>query len=93
MAKYLGWISTTALTALGLVMGILDADFGPPWLWFAIGIACGFLAAFTFKSVWRSDDEPQLKPSIRQRAKTGKNSNVVQSTGDVTIKGNMGDRN
>ncbi len=91
MAKCLAWISTTVISLAGIVIGVLPVELGPRWVWLAVGIALGLLAALTFPRVWRSD-QGDAGPSVEQSIKTGKNSRTIQAGGDVKLRGGMGDR-
>jgi hypothetical protein len=90
VAKYLGWISTTVIALAGIVVGVMPVDFGPRWVWFTIGVVFGFLAAFTFSSVWRSGDEAgapgeSKKVSQKPTMAAGENSTQIVNEGGGTF--------
>lgn len=90
MAKYLAWIGTTVIALAGIVLGVLPIDTGPRWVWLIIGIAFGLVAALTFLTVWRSNDQPgtptttkkvEQKPTMT----AGKNSSQIVNEGGGTF--------
>lgn len=90
MAKYFAWIGATVIALAGIVIGVLPIDTGPRWVWLTIGIAFGLVAALTFLTVWRSNDQagaPSTNKKVEQKPTmtAGKNSSQIVNEGGGTF--------
>jgi hypothetical protein len=90
VAKYLAWIGATVIALAGIVIGVLPIDTGPRWVWLTIGIAFGLLAAFTFLTVWRSNDQagaPSTNKKVEQKPTmiAGERSTQIVNEGGGTF--------
>ncbi|MEU1210782.1 hypothetical protein [Nocardia sp. NPDC005825] len=90
---YFKWFGTAFLAVLSLVVGLVPfVHSWPRWVFVAIGVAAVVACFFMFPWGARSGaKKPDQTNSVRQTLTTGNHSRSIQSAGDVTVEGGMGD--